>query len=169
MQVCTKHYLLTIPSIENVLSTENCSISYFYFLLYLATFEPNWENKKRLSMSSRINFIRWISIERERLTSLSDKAVLVIVPYSVRSVEITRDKSRNARTGLPYYSVLHRAFHWFGQAKFAYSGQVLGSSQFSLLHQLPEKNNARFESGQNELKNNCDATNQRSRYDLNIL
>ena len=33
----------------------------------------------------------------------------------------------------------YRAFHRFGQAKFAYGGPVLGSSQFLLLPQLPQK------------------------------
>jgi len=33
----------------------------------------------------------------------------------------------------------YRAFHGFGQTKFSYDGLVLGSSQFSLLSQLPEK------------------------------
>ena len=33
----------------------------------------------------------------------------------------------------------NRAFHRFGQAKFAYGGLVLGSSQFSVLPQLPHK------------------------------
>jgi len=36
-------------------------------------------------------------------------------------------------------SQFYRAFHGFGQAKFAYGGLVLGSSQFSLLPQLPLK------------------------------
>ncbi len=31
------------------------------------------------------------------------------------------------------------AFHGFGQAKFAYGGSILGSSQFSMLLQLPLK------------------------------
>jgi len=34
---------------------------------------------------------------------------------------------------------LYRAFHGFGQAKFAYAGLVLGSSQFNLLPQMPLK------------------------------
>jgi len=34
---------------------------------------------------------------------------------------------------------LYIAFHRFGQAKFAYGGSVLGSSQFTLLLQLPLK------------------------------
>jgi len=33
----------------------------------------------------------------------------------------------------------YRAFQGFGQAKFAYGGSVLGSSQFTLLPQLPLK------------------------------
>jgi len=33
----------------------------------------------------------------------------------------------------------HRAFHRFGQAKFPEGGSVLGSSQFSILPQLPLK------------------------------
>ena len=34
---------------------------------------------------------------------------------------------------------IYRAFHRFRQAKIAYSGLVLDSSQFSLLPQLPQK------------------------------
>jgi len=33
----------------------------------------------------------------------------------------------------------YRTFHRFVQAKFAYGGQILGSSRFLLLPQLPEK------------------------------
>ncbi len=33
----------------------------------------------------------------------------------------------------------YKAFHRFGQAKLAYSGSILGSSQFTLLPQLPPK------------------------------
>jgi len=33
----------------------------------------------------------------------------------------------------------YRAFHGFGQAKFAYGGSVLGSSQHTQLPQLPLK------------------------------
>jgi hypothetical protein len=43
-------------------------------------------------------------------------------------------------------------FHGFGQAKCAYSGSILGSSQFTLLPQLPQKNNVQFKSGKNWLK-----------------
>ena len=32
----------------------------------------------------------------------------------------------------------YKAFHRFGQAKIAYGGLVLGSSQFSLLSRLPQ-------------------------------
>ncbi len=34
---------------------------------------------------------------------------------------------------------LFKAFHVFGKAKFAYGGSILGSSQFTLLLQLPLK------------------------------
>jgi hypothetical protein len=33
----------------------------------------------------------------------------------------------------------YRAFHGFGQAKYAYGGSILGLSQFTLLPQLPPK------------------------------
>jgi len=33
----------------------------------------------------------------------------------------------------------YRAFHGFGQAKFSYGSLALGSSQFTLLTQLPQK------------------------------
>ncbi len=36
-------------------------------------------------------------------------------------------------------SRLYRVFHGFGQAKFAYGGSILGSSQFTLLLQLSLK------------------------------
>jgi len=35
--------------------------------------------------------------------------------------------------------VLYRVFHGFGQAKFPDGGSILGSSQFTLLPQLPLK------------------------------
>jgi hypothetical protein len=44
-----------------------------------------------------------------------------------------------------WYSV----FHQFRQAKFANGGSILGSSQFLLLPQLPQKNEACVKSGQN--------------------
>jgi len=34
---------------------------------------------------------------------------------------------------------IYKAFHGFGQAKFAYGGSILGSNQFTLLPQLPLK------------------------------
>jgi len=34
---------------------------------------------------------------------------------------------------------LYGGFHGFGQAKFAYAGSILGSSQFTLLPKLPLK------------------------------
>ena len=39
----------------------------------------------------------------------------------------------------PLCCEFYRAFHRFGQAKIAHSGLVLGSSQFLLLPQLPQK------------------------------
>ena len=39
----------------------------------------------------------------------------------------------------PHHLDIYRVFHRFVQAKFAYGGQVLGSSRFLLLPQLPEK------------------------------
>jgi len=47
------------------------------------------------------------------------------------------------------FSSMYRAFHGFGQAKFPDGGSVLGSSQVSILPQLPQKNDARFKRGQN--------------------
>ena len=38
------------------------------------------------------------------------------------------------------------------QVKFAYGGLILGLSQFYLLPQLPQKNDARFKSGQKEAR-----------------
>jgi len=40
---------------------------------------------------------------------------------------------------LIYSSNTYRAFHGFGQAKFADGGSILGSSQFTQLPQLPLK------------------------------
>ncbi len=45
-------------------------------------------------------------------------------------------------------------FHGYGQAKYAYGGSVLGSSQLI----AASKNNAQFKSGQNGHKNNHLAT-----------
>ena len=47
-------------------------------------------------------------------------------------------------TTVQYYT------YWFGQAKFAYGGLVLGSSKFSLLPQLPKKTKL----NSNRLENN---------------
>jgi len=38
-----------------------------------------------------------------------------------------------------YLSHIYRAFYGFGQAKFSYVGSILGSSQITLLPQLPLK------------------------------
>jgi len=38
---------------------------------------------------------------------------------------------------LKYFT--YRAFHGFGQAKFAYGDSILGASQFTLIPQLPLK------------------------------
>ncbi len=43
----------------------------------------------------------------------------------------------------------YRAFHRFGQAKFPGFGLILGTSQFSVLPQLPPH----FKRGQNQLEN----------------
>jgi hypothetical protein len=48
----------------------------------------------------------------------------------------------------------YRVFHGFWQAKLADGGTILGSSQFTLLPQLPLKKGAQFKSGQNQLENN---------------
>ncbi len=48
----------------------------------------------------------------------------------------------------------HSVFHQFVQVKFAFVGSNLGSSQFMLLYQLPQKMEMCFKSGQNALKNN---------------
>jgi len=45
--------------------------------------------------------------------------------------------------------MFYRAFHGFGQAKLPNGGSVLGSSQFSVILQLPSKNDAQFKRGQN--------------------
>ena len=42
---------------------------------------------------------------------------------------------RYANLRSPINDDFYRAFHRFGQAKIAHGGLVLGSSQFSLLHQ----------------------------------
>jgi len=39
----------------------------------------------------------------------------------------------------PFGLLSYRAFHRFGQAKIAHGGLALGSSQFLLLPQLPQK------------------------------
>ncbi len=44
-----------------------------------------------------------------------------------------------AKANRKYKTKWYRAFHRFGQANFAYGGSVLGSSQFTLLSQLPLK------------------------------
>ena len=46
---------------------------------------------------------------------------------------------------------IYRAFHRFGQAKFAHGGKVLGEPIFTTAP-AASKNNARFKSGQNRLE-----------------
>ncbi len=53
---------------------------------------------------------------------------------------------------------LNSVFHIFIQANFAFDGLILRSSFFSLLLQGPQKNGARFKSGQKWFKNNNLAT-----------
>ncbi len=48
----------------------------------------------------------------------------------------------------------YRAFHGYGQDKFPDGGLALGSSQFSILPQLPLKMFLGYKSGQNRLKIN---------------
>ena len=48
----------------------------------------------------------------------------------------------------------YKAFHRFGQAKFAYGGQVLGSSQFLLLPKLPKKTKLALKVVKKRHKNN---------------
>jgi len=43
----------------------------------------------------------------------------------------------------------YRAFHGFGQAKFPDGGLILGSRQFSILPQLPQKMMLGLKGGQN--------------------
>ncbi len=45
-------------------------------------------------------------------------------------------------------------FTYLDISKFYYGGLVLGASQFSLLHQPSQKNEAQFQGGQNWFKNN---------------
>jgi hypothetical protein len=47
----------------------------------------------------------------------------------------------------------YRAFHRFGLAKFADGGLMLGSSQFTLLHQLPLKMILHLKKGKIDSKN----------------
>ncbi len=67
-----------------------------------------------------------------------------ILFYSVLLVTICQTLST---TGLEHsianaiksLSKIYSVFHQFWQAKFAYGGSILSSSQFLLLHQLPQK------------------------------
>jgi len=43
------------------------------------------------------------------------------------------------KVNLFYRIAFNRAFHKFGQAKFVHAGLILGSSQFTILPQLPLK------------------------------
>ncbi len=48
--------------------------------------------------------------------------------------------------------IIYRALNGFGHAKFAYGGSNLGSSQFTLLPQLPLKMMDQFQSGKIDSK-----------------
>jgi hypothetical protein len=39
----------------------------------------------------------------------------------------------------PFFTITYNVFHRFGHAKFGYGGLDLGSSQFSILPQMPQK------------------------------
>ncbi len=64
--------------------------------------------------------------------------------------------------GFMMVMICYSVFHRFRQAKFAYGGLILSSSQFFATAPAASKNGARFKSGQSWLKNNCLAT-----WDLN--
>ncbi len=49
---------------------------------------------------------------------------------------------------------IYSVFHQFRQAKFAYGGSILSSSQFFVSAEGASKNDTRYEIGQNWLKNN---------------
>ncbi len=58
---------------------------------------------------------------------------------------------------IPQKNILHKlysVFHQMWQTKFNYGGSILSLSQFLLLPQLPQKNEACFKGGKNRLKNN---------------
>jgi len=52
-----------------------------------------------------------------------------------------------------YISHIYKAFHIFEELKLVVLVWILGSSQFQLLAQLPQKNDACFKSGQKRLEN----------------
>jgi len=63
-------------------------------------------------------------------------------------IERSISRSKILSRHLYRYVETYRAFHEFGQAKFADSGSILGSSQFKQLPQLPPKT-TQLKKGQN--------------------
>ena len=53
-----------------------------------------------------------------------------------------------------HHNFIYIAFYRFGQGKLGLGVKILGSNQFTLLPQMPQKNDVRFKSGQNGHENN---------------
>jgi len=85
---------------------------------------------------SQVKFFK--PFEDELLSSpagLERAAKYEIDPASINLLAVSTLSASVVYEVIKYY----RAFHGFGQAKFTHGGSVLGSSQFSILPQLPPK------------------------------
>ena len=126
----------------------------FYFLNLLALFHTSkLKDDSESSLTSNqfaiSNKSRFGGTPRRILKSQYKHFSLKFVLRSIRPPTLRRRPPRLASFVIsrrlysifirPGNSSSYRAFHRFGQAKFAYGGPVLGSSQFSPLPQLAQK------------------------------
>jgi len=79
-------------------------------------------------------------------TLLDDKLMIKLDIFAVREnlinhVNLKGNFSISLTSFLQKFFLVHfyKAFHGFGQVRFAYGGSILGSSKFTLLPQLPLK------------------------------
>jgi len=96
---------------------------------------PNLKHsRKRFWSSSNIVIVKGQGI-RDVIWMLAHFRLTQLSTFSSKFVVKVRQLSQESVIGSEndFVKLLYRAFHGFGQAKFAYGGSTLGSSQFPLL------------------------------------
>ncbi len=140
------------------------SLKIFFFSLWQAALlYLNWGSRPRLPVNAA--FVSFLSSPSSiphtsstpiswRSCSAFSESLEIISDLSFFPFSLLLDVKKQSVRFDFYYSVFHR----FRQVKCANGGSILSLSQFSLLPQLPQKNDARFKSGQKWLKSNHLAT-----------